>query len=125
MNTGARPDLDGAAQRCELGKSPGLPCLHPPALTGGHVPQVHRDIKPANVLMDLSGRAKIADFGISAYVDNTLAVVSSYSRDAQPMTRSTSVQRLYLACCKKCAKAYHLPLSPQSCLCSATRSQGQ
>ncbi len=38
--------------------------------------QVHRDIKPANVLMDLSGRVKIADFGISAYVDNTLAVVS-------------------------------------------------
>lgn len=39
--------------------------------------QVHRDIKPANVLMDLNGRVKIADFGISAYVDNTLAVVSS------------------------------------------------
>ena len=39
--------------------------------------QVHRDIKPANVLMDLNGRVKIADFGISAYVDNTLAVVRS------------------------------------------------
>lgn len=25
--------------------------------------------------MDLNGRVKIADFGISAYVDNTLAVV--------------------------------------------------
>ena len=47
------------------------------ALKGTHVPQVHRDIKPANVLMDLSGRAKIADFGISAYIDNTLAVVRS------------------------------------------------
>ena len=47
------------------------------ALTVKAVPQqVHRDIKPANVLMDLSGRVKIADFGISAYVDNTLAVVS-------------------------------------------------
>ena len=55
------------------------------ALIGIHVPQVHRDIKPANVLMDLNGRAKIADFGISAYVDNTLAVVSSPLQDLQPM----------------------------------------
>ena len=37
--------------------------------------QVHRDIKPANILMNMAGEAKIADFGISAFVDNTLAVV--------------------------------------------------
>ena len=55
------------------------------ALKGMHVPQVHRDIKPANVLMDLNGRAKIADFGISAYVDNTLAVVRSPLQDLQPI----------------------------------------
>ena len=53
-------------------------------LIGMHVPQVHRDIKPANVLMDLNGRAKIADFGISAYVDNTLAVVSSPLKTYSP-----------------------------------------
>jgi len=35
---------------------------------------VHRDIKPANILISLAGEAKIADFGISAFVDSTLAV---------------------------------------------------
>ncbi len=36
---------------------------------------MHRDIKPANVLLSLNGEAKITDFGISAFVDSTLAVV--------------------------------------------------
>ncbi|KAA6418469.1 MAG: mitogen-activated kinase kinase 6-like [Trebouxia sp. A1-2] len=46
---------------------------------------VHRDIKPANVLLSLNGDAKITDFGISAFVDSTLAVVSYVKAHTDPM----------------------------------------
>lgn len=44
----------------------GLAYLH-------HHHTVHRDIKPANILMSTSGESKVSDFGISAFVDNTVA----------------------------------------------------
>lgn len=37
---------------------------------------VHRDIKPANLLVNLKGEPKITDFGISAGLDNSMAMVS-------------------------------------------------
>ena len=49
----------------------GLAYLHPSV--------VHRDLKPQNILLDVSGRAKIADFGISR-----VKVAASFSRDTHP-----------------------------------------
>ncbi|KAI7741362.1 hypothetical protein M8C21_000822 [Ambrosia artemisiifolia] len=39
---------------------------------------VHRDIKPANLLVNLKGETKITDFGISAGLENSMAMCATF-----------------------------------------------
>lgn len=45
---------------------------------------VHRDIKPANLLVNLKGEPKITDFGISAGLENSMAMVSGLTLNKYP-----------------------------------------
>ena len=44
---------------------------------------VHRDIKPANILINTEGQPKVSDFGISAFMDTTIAQVGAACSDTQ------------------------------------------
>jgi mitogen-activated protein kinase kinase 3 len=39
---------------------------------------VHRDIKPANILVSTDGEPKVSDFGISAFIDSTIAQCNTF-----------------------------------------------
>ena len=55
-----------------------------------HCVQVHRDIKPANILMTLSGEPKVTDFGISAFINSTLAQVGGWWWAAVPLMHAAA-----------------------------------
>lgn len=77
---------------------------------------VHRDIKPANILLSTQGHAKVSDFGISAFVDNTLAqchtflgtvtYMSPERIDGQPYSFPADIWALGLTLLECCTGTY-------------------
>src|SRR4051812_25542000 len=58
---GPLPVVEAVAYAIEIGR----------ALTAAHAERlVHRDVKPQNVLIDMDGRAKVTDFGISRSLED-------------------------------------------------------
>lgn len=58
---------------------------------------LRRDIKPANILMNLEGEPKITDFGISAFINSTLAVVGARAMGCSVSLTLSSKQAVLVA----------------------------
>jgi serine/threonine protein kinase len=76
MDGGSLADVVQRVERVPEPMLAGITARILPALAYMHSRHmVHRDIKPANILISTDGQPKVSDFGISAFMDNTIAQV--------------------------------------------------
>ena len=79
MDGGSLADVLSRVGKIPEGVISGIAARILPALDFMHSHHmVHRDIKPANILMSTDGEPKISDFGISAFIDNTIAQCNTF-----------------------------------------------
>eukprot|EP01116_Phalansterium_solitarium_P015771 TRINITY_DN3515_c0_g1_i2.p1 TRINITY_DN3515_c0_g1~~TRINITY_DN3515_c0_g1_i2.p1 ORF type:complete len:391 (+),score=58.70 TRINITY_DN3515_c0_g1_i2:144-1316(+) len=75
--------LQGVLERAHVVPESPLAIIASPVLQGlsylhKQLHVIHRDIKPGNLLLSRTGHVKIADFGVSGQLDNTVAQAVSY-----------------------------------------------
>jgi serine/threonine protein kinase len=79
VDGGSLADVVQRVQRIPEPELAGITAKILPALAYMHANRmVHRDIKPANILITTDGMPKVSDFGISAFMDNTIAQVGGW-----------------------------------------------
>ena len=58
---------------------------------------IHRDIKPHNILLNTNGAVKIADFGVSGVIQNTIDCMTSWIGTATYMSPERLLGENYFA----------------------------
>lgn len=94
MDGGSLADVVQRVQRIPEPVLAGITARILPALAYMHSRHmVHRDIKPANILMSTDGQPKVSDFGISAFMDNTIAQVGVVVAGLEAVGQGANVPR--------------------------------
>lgn len=69
---------------------------------------IHRDVKPSNILVNRAGEIKICDFGVSGYLENSLAMTRVGCKFYMSVSGPTFLTSFIGRACKDNYKGLHV-----------------